>query len=104
MENESPIEFNFGLSDEEVEDLTKLIKELKDEQTSPQKEGRIENSQEQIKLIHERLIRFSEMLLKMDATMKSFNELVRLFYKKSEITNSVLNKMVEYTHSIKDEQ
>jgi len=83
-----------GLSDEEKEDLDKLIKGLKQDQPNAQAGATPEDIQKQIRSMMENLTQLVEMLLKFDTKMKSLYEIVRLSYEKSEMMNKRIDAIV----------
>lgn len=83
-----------GLSDEEKEDLDKLIKGLKQDQPNAQAGATPEDIQKQIKSMMENLTQLVEMLLKFDTKMKSLYEIVRLSYEKGEMMNKRIDAIV----------
>jgi len=83
-----------GLSEEEKEDLDKLIKGLKQDQTHAQAGATPEDIQKQIKSMMENLTQLVEMLLKFDTKIKSLYEIVRLSYEKSEMMNKRIDAIV----------
>ena len=76
-----------GLSDEEKEDLDKLIKGLKQDQPDAQAGATPDDMQKQMKSMTENLTQLVEMFLKFDTKMKSLYDIVRLSYEKSEMMN-----------------
>jgi len=83
-----------GLSDEEKEDLDKLIKGLKQDQPNAQAGATPEDMQKQMKSMTENLTQLAETLLKFDTKMKSLYEIVRLSYEKSEVMNKRIDAIV----------
>ncbi len=76
-----------GLSNEEKDDLEKLITGLKQEQSASGSPEAIENLQKQLKIMHKRVVQLGKMVLKYDSKLKSCYEVMRLYHKKSEIMN-----------------
>lgn len=101
MAKESRTAIDVGLSDEEKEDLEKLIKGLKHDQSNVQPGATLEDIQQQVKSTMENLTQLVEMLLKFDTKMRSLYEIVRLSYQKSDMMNKRIDAIIE---SIKGEK
>ena len=84
-----------GLSDEEKEDLEKMIKTFREEQSVETPISGAEDVQKQILSMNENLAQFGNLLLKFDAKMKSFYEIIRLSCKKDEMLNQRINAIIE---------
>ena len=95
MVKESRTALNVGLSDEEKEDLEKLIKGLKQDQSNVQSGATLEDTQQQVKSTMENLTQLVEMLLKFDTKMRSLYEIVRLSYQKSDMMNKRIDAIIE---------
>jgi len=87
MVDKPPTGLDVGLSDEEKEDLDKLIKGLKQDQPDAQAGATPDDMQKQMKSMTENLTQLVEMFLKFDTKMKSLYDIVRLSYEKSEMMN-----------------
>lgn len=94
MENNADILTVGGLSEEEVNDLDRLISGLKRKSSDVISENDIKEIPKQIRSIEKRLVRISEMVLKFDSSLKTLVELVSLFQSKSKIWNHRL-KVIE---------
>jgi hypothetical protein len=94
MENNADILTVGGLSEEEVNDLDRLISGLKQKSSDMISENDIKEIPKQIRSIEKRLVRISEMVLKFDSSLKTLVELVSLFQSKSKIWNHRL-KVIE---------
>ncbi|MGD8513433.1 MAG: hypothetical protein PVG85_05745 [Deltaproteobacteria bacterium] len=95
MVDKPGIGLDVGLSDEEKEDLDKLIKGLKEDQPNAQVGATPEDIQKQIASMMENLTQLGEMLMKFDTKMKSLYEIVRLSYEKGEMMNKRIDAIVE---------
>jgi lauroyl/myristoyl acyltransferase len=95
MANETRTEFNVGLSEEEKEDLEKLMKEFKREQSVSLSGTTLEDVQEQVRFMGERLAQLSEMLLKLDKKTHSLYKILRLSYQKSEDMNDRIDSIIK---------
>lgn len=93
--NKNAAQLGTGLSDGERDDLQKLIKGLKEEQPSSERGAALEDIQKQIKSMSKRLAELGVMLLKHDARMKSFHEIMRLYCQKSEAMNKRMDAIIE---------
>jgi hypothetical protein len=95
MTEEAYREVAVGLSDEEKEDLEKMIKTFREEQSVETPISGAEDVQKQILSMNENLAQFGNMLLKFDSKMKSFYEIIRLSCKKDEMLNQRINAIIE---------
>ena len=95
MTDEYETELNVGLSDEEKKDLEQLINAFREKESSlpPDKAG--EDVHSQIKSMSAEIAEFGEMLLKFDAKIKSFYDVLLLSYKKSEMMNQRIDVIIE---------
>jgi len=88
-------EIVIGLSDEEKNDLEKMIKTFREDQSAGSSIASIEDVQKQIGSISENLAQLGGMLLKFDEKMKSFYEIIHLYFKKDEILNQRIDDIVK---------
>ena len=102
MDNEIQTELNVGLSEEEKEDLEKLIKEFKSEQFVSISGITLEDIQDQVRSMGERLAQLSEMLLKFDTRLKSLYTILRLSYQKSEEMNERIDAVIKSITGMKN--
>lgn len=102
MDNQIPTELNVGLSEEEKEDLEKLIKEFKSDQPGSISDITLEDVQGQIKSMGERLAQLSEMLLQSDTRLKSLYKILRLSYQKSEDMNERIDAIIKSITGMKN--
>jgi hypothetical protein len=100
--NENQTEIIIGLSDGEKKDLEELITSFKKKQSLAPPDPSAEDVQNQIKSMSAELAHFGEILLKFDAKMKSFYEILRLSHKKSEIMNQRIDTITEIIKGQKD--
>jgi uncharacterized coiled-coil DUF342 family protein len=94
MADETGAELGAGLSDQEIEALENLVRELKQEETAPASEQRLDELYSEVRSTKEQLAQFGEMILKLDSRMKSFYELLRLHYEKSQIMNKRIDSII----------
>lgn len=95
MGEDNQTEIIMGLSSEERDDLEKMIKTFRKDQSVGPSISSIEKIQEQIGSISENLTRFGDMLLKLDEKMKSYNKIIHLYFKKDEILNRRIDDIVK---------
>jgi len=95
MEDEPHMDLNIGLSEEEKKDLEKLIGVFKDEKFSVSLNAAPEDLQKQITFLKEKINRMSLVLLDLDKKMHSLYEIVRLFYRKTEVMNERINDVIK---------
>ena len=95
MTDENQTEIIVGLSDGEKKDLEKLITSFKEKGSSEPPDPSAEDVHNQIKSMSAKLAHFGDVLLKFDAKMKSFYEILLLSYKKSEIMNQRIDTIIE---------
>jgi hypothetical protein len=95
MTDEYQTEFNVGLSDGEKKDLEELITAFKEKGASTSPQNSDEDIHGQIKSMSVKLAQFGDILLKFDTKIKSFYEILLLSYKKSEMMNQRIDKIIE---------
>jgi hypothetical protein len=94
MSEDTPTDIVIGLSDEEKDDLEEMIKTFREDQPAGPSISSIEDVQKQIGSISENFARFGDMLLKFDEKMKSFYEIIHLYFRKDEILNRRIDDIV----------
>jgi len=99
MGEEFQPELDVGLSEEEREDLETLIKTFRHELPVIASDANVEELQQQVQEMTAYIARLSEMVLKFDTRMKSYYEIIRLFYQKSEKMNERINVIIKYLKS-----
>ncbi len=95
MTDENQTEIIVGLSDGEKKELEELIASFKEKEPSAPPDPSAEELHNQINSMSAKLADFGEVLLKFDAKMKSFYEILRLSHKKSEIMNHRIDTVIE---------
>lgn len=95
MEDEYQTELNVGLSDEEKKDLEKLINTFREKESSVPLNESEDDVRSQITSMSAKLAKFGEILLKFDTKIKSFYEILLLFYKKGEMMNQRIDTIIE---------
>jgi hypothetical protein len=93
--DENQTEIIVGLSEEEKKELEELITSFKEKEPSAPPDPSAEEVHDQITSMGAKLADFGEVLLKFDAKMKSFYEILRLSHKKSEIMNHRIDTVIE---------
>ena len=101
MTDENQTEIIIGLSDGEKKDLEELITSFKEKEPSAPPDPSAEEVHNQIDSMGAKLADFGEVLLKFDAKMKSFYEILRLSHKKSEIMNHRIDTVIEIMRILK---
>jgi hypothetical protein len=96
MVDDTQTELNVGLSEEERDDLENLIRSMRKEPSVPSIDEIPPDVRQRIILLTEHVARLSEMVLKFDGRMKSFYEIIRLFYQKSSKMNERIDTVVRY--------
>ena len=94
MEDE-PLDLNIGLAEEERKDLENLIGVFKDDRFSSSPDAGPEELQKQIAFMKEKVTRMSVLLLDLDKKMRSLYEVIRLFYRKTEVMNERINDVIK---------
>jgi len=102
MVEDTQAELTIGLSEEEKDDLENLIRSIREDPSFSSAETVPEDVQERIALLTDHVARLSEMVLKFDARMKAFYEIIRLFYQKSNKMNERIDTVVRYIKSTKN--
>lgn len=102
MDNEIQTELNVGFSEEEKEDLERLITEFKGKQSLSISGMTLEDVQNQIRSMGERFAQLSEMLLKFDTRLKSLYTISRLSYQKSEDMNERIDAIIKSIRGMKN--
>ena len=95
MEDEPQVDLNIGLAEEERKDLENLIGVFKDERFSPSLHAEPEDLQKQITFLKEKMTSMSVVLLDLDKKMRSLYEVIRLFYRKTEVMNERINDVIK---------
>ena len=101
MVDDTQTELNIGLSEEEKDDLENLIRSIREEPSFKSTETVPEDVQQRIALLTDQVARLSEMILRFDARMKAFYEIIRLSYQKSNTMNERIDTIVRYIKSTK---
>jgi hypothetical protein len=100
--DENQTEIIVGLSDGEKKDLEELITSFKKTDPSAPPDSSAEEVQNQIQYLTEIIAHLGDALIKIDAKMKSFHEILRLSHKKSEIMNQQIDTIIKTLKGQKD--
>lgn len=95
MTEEFETEIVIGLSDEEKDDLEKMIKAFRREPLGEPPVSAIKDVLKQIQLTRANLAQFGDMMLKFDVKIKSFYAIICLCCKKDEILNQRIYAIIE---------
>jgi hypothetical protein len=95
MENETQINWNVGLADEERRELEHLVDAFKEDCLTPSSYAAPEDLREQMVAMKEKMIHMSAMLLELDKRVRSLYEVFRLFHKKTEMMNQRISDVVQ---------
>ena len=95
MPKEIETDISIGLSKAETDDLENLIREFREDQASDASEIDAREIRKQLSEMKRLLAKHGEVLMKFDARMKSFYEIIRLTNEKSELMNAQIKAIVE---------
>lgn len=85
-----------GLSAEEHNDLDKLIKGLREEKHSGgSSQADLAALQKQVRAMKKRVIELTRVVAECDKRMRSYSEIMRLFFQKSEVMNKRIDAIAE---------
>jgi hypothetical protein len=82
-----------GLSEDEKDDLERLIKGLKDEQSPGVSVAVLEGLQKQAQALQNRVVQLTKIVKKYDNRMKTYAEVLRLYNEKTELMNRRMDKI-----------
>ena len=86
--------FDIGFSDEEKEDLERMIGAFNDDRKTLALDPSDENLIQQMETIREHFIQIGKIIAKTNKRLDSFYEIIQLMYRKSEIMNDRLNMLI----------
>ena len=95
MSKDTQPEIVIGLSDEEKDDLEKMIKTFREDRSAGASISNIENVEKQIVSIGENLAQLGDMLLNFGEKMKPFYKIIHLYFKKDAMLNRRIDDIVE---------
>jgi hypothetical protein len=82
-----------GLSEDEKDDLERLIKGLRDEQLPGGNVAVVEGLQKQAEALQDRVVQLTKIIKKYDYRMKTYAEVLRLYNEKTELMNRRMDKI-----------
>ena len=91
----APFGVNFGLSDEEKNDLEEMIGQFQEARARNEPVNDFESIQLQIDAMNQRLEQLSNLFLKLDRRIQPLYETIRLTYQKSEVLNQRINTLID---------
>jgi hypothetical protein len=86
--------FDTGFSDEEKEDLDKLINAFNEDRKTFVIESSDETLKHQMEVIMNRFTQLGEIVSKTNKRLDSFYDIIQLMYQKSEIMNDRINTLI----------
>jgi len=92
MTNKSSKEIDFSFSDEEKDDLDRMIKDFNRERNTLLE---CPDDADQLKVIKDRFEQLGDVILKINDRVDSLYEIMRLMHQKSEILNSRIDEIRE---------
>ena len=95
MPSQPFFEFNVGLSDEEKNDLERMIGDFQKERAQAVPSHDLAAIQKQIDTMNQRLAYLTNMFLTLDRRIQPLYETIRLTYRKSEILNQRINTLID---------
>ena len=95
MTDTSMLDIDIGLSEAEKNDLEEMIGQFQKEREQGEPPLTVENLQEQIDVINERMANLSNLFLNLDRRIKPLYETIRLTYQKSEVLNQRINTLID---------
>ena len=81
-------EIDFSLSDEEKNDLDRMIQDFNQKRNAQIERTDIDIVDQQLKAMQDRFDQLSDVILKMNDRVDSLYEILRLMYQKSEILDA----------------
>ena len=86
-------EIDFSLSDEEKDDLDRMIQDFNQKRNAQLDETEIDIVDQQLKAMQDRFEQLSDVLLKMNDRVDSLYEILRLMHQKSEILDARISAL-----------
>jgi dephospho-CoA kinase len=86
--------FDAGFSDEEKEDLERMIGAFNANRKSLTVESADESLKRQVEIIEKRFTQLGEIVLQTNKRLDSFFEILQLLHRKSEIMNDRFNRLI----------
>lgn len=95
MPSQPNFEFDIGLSDEEKNDLERMIGDFQKARSRTEPSHDLTAIQKQIDTLNQRLAYLTHMFLTLDRRIQPLYETIRLTYRKSEILNQRINTLID---------
>ncbi len=86
-------EIDFSLSDEEKDDLDRMIQDFNQKRNAQLDCTDIDNTDRQLKAMQDSFEQLSDLILKMNKRIDSLYEILRLMHQKSEILDARINAL-----------
>jgi hypothetical protein len=86
-------EIDFSLSDEEKNDLDRMIQDFNQKRNTQLDQTDIKIVDQQLKAMQERFEQLSDVILKMNDRVDSLYEILRLMHQKSEMLDARINSL-----------
>jgi hypothetical protein len=100
VNNHAHFDFNIGLSEEEKQDLQKMIGDFQQARRPESDAGAdLASLQKQVEDMNKRLAYLTSMFLALDRRMKPLYEIIRLTFEKSELLNQRINAIINTLRS-----
>ncbi len=95
MKDASPEKLDIGLSEDEKNDLEKMINEFRNEDALPLENKENESVSLRIDKIEKRLAHLTRMFLNIDKRMKPLYDIIHLSHQKSELMNNRIDEIID---------
>ncbi len=86
-------EIDFSLSDEEKDDLDRMIQDFNQKRNAQLDRTDIDNVDHKLKAMQDSFEQLSDLILKMNMRIDSLYEILRLMHQKSEILDARINAL-----------
>jgi len=93
MTNKNTKEIDFSLSEEEKNDLDRMIQDFNRERSALLKSTSNDEVDKQLQVMKERFDQLSDVILKINDRVDSLYEILQLMHQKSEILNSRIEEL-----------
>jgi len=93
MATDKQKEIDFSLSDEEKDDLDRMIHDFNQKRNAQPDRTHINGVDQQLKAMQDRFEQLSDVILKINDRVDSLYEILRLMHQKSEILDARINAL-----------
>ena len=93
MTDKTPKEIDFSLSDEEKDDLDRMIKDFNRDRNDLLESMDAEDAEGRLKNMKDRFDQLGDVILKINDRVDSLYEIMRLMHQKSEILNTRIDEI-----------